>query len=244
MKQMMVQTKAKIFLADERGLNETAWFRSWNTFNFGKYQQEHKKPFGDMYVLNDDTLEGGRSLSMLSEEKSYVILLPVIGAIGYKDSLGNESLIAAGQLHLIALDKGVTIQIINPFKEEMVNFLQLWIKADATTQTVHPYLSTYDVNEFANDLVEVSPKSIGELDLPFSISIGKFSGRGETIYQSKNNNTGLFVFVIEGAFEVEGRLLHARDGLALQDIEQVEMEALSNDAILLIIELPAIFSEP
>ena len=234
---MMVQTKAKIFLADERGLNETTWFCSRNTFNFGKYQQEHKQPFGDMYVLNDDTLDGGRSLSMLVEERSYIILLPVAGAIAYKDSPGNENLIAAGQVQLLILEKGDTMQITNPFKEELVNFLQIWIKADTNTKIEQPSLSTYDVNEYINSLVQVSPKSVGRLSLPFSISIGKFFGRGETVYHPKNNNAGLFVFVLEGAFEVEGRLLHARDGLALQQTNEIEMEALSNDAIVLTIEL-------
>jgi len=37
---------------------------------------------------------------------------------------------------------------------------------------------------------------------------------------------------------VEGRLLHARDGLTLWETEEAEMEALSNDAIVLLIELP------
>ena len=43
--------------------------------------------------------------------------------------------------------------------------------------------------------------------------------------------------VIEGAFEVHGRLLHARDGLALWDTSIAEIEALSNDAIILLVEL-------
>jgi len=37
-------------------------------------------------------------------------------------------------------------------------------------------------------------------------------------------------------FEAEGRLLHERDGLALWDTVEIEMEALSNDAIILLIE--------
>jgi len=35
---------------------------------------------------------------------------------------------------------------------------------------------------------------------------------------------------------VEGRLLHERDGLPLLDTSEIEMEALSNDAIILVIE--------
>lgn len=233
---MIRQTKAKIFLAEDRGLNETNHFRSLHTFNFGNYFNEHKTSFNDIYVVNDDTLDGGRSLSMLVQEPSYVLLLPVVGAINYKDSQGNENLVAAGQVHIIYAAKGVTISINNPFKEYLVNFLQVWIKTGALTAAANAYLNSYFVNKKIDKLVNISPCNINEPALPFIASIGKFNGRGETTYQLQYKKSGLFVFVLEGAFEVEGRLLHARDGLAVWETKAVEMEALSNDAIILLIE--------
>ncbi|MBL7739698.1 MAG: pirin family protein [Chitinophagaceae bacterium] len=235
---MIHQSKGKIFLADERGLNQTAWFRSLNTFNFGNYTHPHKQPFGDIYVINDDSLDAGRSLRMTVEEFSYVILLPVMGAIAYKDSSGQEKLIAAGQVEILTTAKDETIEVSNPFDEGVVNFLQLWVKADIIRSTPGSYLQTYNVNKCPDRLIKVSPASLGTSALPFSVSIGKFNGRGETTYQVKDKKRGVFVLVIEGAFEVQGRLLHARDGLALWDTEEIEMESLSNDAIILAIELP------
>lgn len=46
-----------------------------------------------------------------------------------------------------------------------------------------------------------------------------------------------FALVLAGAFEVAGRLLHAHDGLALWDTAAVALEALGNDAVLLVLEL-------
>jgi quercetin 2,3-dioxygenase len=235
---MIRQSKGKMFLADERGLNETEWFRSWNTFNFGKNFSEHKHPFGDIYVVNDDILDGGHSLRMTIEEHSYVILLPIAGAIAYKNSSGNKNLVAAGQAQVLDIAKDATIEIINPFKKELVNFLQIWIRADRIKGTAPSTILTYDVNEYPNSLAKIFPANSDTSSLPFAISIGKFSGREETTYKLKDKNSGLFAFVIEGAFELEGRLLHARDGLALWEIEEAELEALSNDAIILIVEIP------
>lgn len=234
---MIAQTKAKIFLSDERGMNETNWFRSCNTFNFGQYYNEHKTPFGDLYAVNDDILEGSCSVKMLVEEYSYVVILPVVGAVKYRDAAGNGELIAAGQIGIRCLDKDTSFEIINPFQKELVNFLQVWIRAGKPGTTSFNSLFAYDVNEFMNCLVGISPQNDGARGLPFIISIGKFAGRGETTHACKKNGAGIFVFVIEGAFEVEGRLLHARDGLALWNAASVEMEALSNDAIVLLIEL-------
>jgi len=189
---MIRQSKGKMFLADERGLNETEWFRGQNTFNFGRYFSEHKLPFGALYVVNDDTLDGRGSLRTISEEDSYVILLPVIGAIAYKDSLGNENLIAAGQIQVLDLAKDAIIEITNPFKEELVNFLQVWIRTDKVKETATPNLLTYDVNKYLDSLIRIFPENSSSSSLPFAVSIGKFSGRGETTYKLSNENSGLF----------------------------------------------------
>jgi quercetin 2,3-dioxygenase len=46
-----------------------------------------------------------------------------------------------------------------------------------------------------------------------------------------------FMFVIEGAFEVQNRLLQRKDGLLLPEAGEVEFVALSDNGILLVIEL-------
>jgi quercetin 2,3-dioxygenase len=219
-------------------IKQSEWFRSQHTFNFGKYFNEHKQPFGDLYVVNDEVLDAGRSIIMCIEEYSYVILLPVMGAIAFKDSSGNDNFIAAGQMQLLTVDKGEKIEITNPFNEGLVNFLQVWIKAYGVKPVNGSVISTYNVNRCLNSLLEISSVNPDESSPPSSISIGKFDGREETACRVRNKDSGVFVFVIEGAFEVQGTLLHARDGLALWETDEVEMEALSNDAIILLIELP------
>jgi quercetin 2,3-dioxygenase len=43
------------------------------------------------------------------------------------------------------------------------------------------------------------------------VSIGKFKGREEAVYTLADASNRLFLFVIEGAFEMHGRLMHPRD---------------------------------
>ncbi len=214
---------------------ETNHFRSLFTLNFGNYFNKHKGPIGDIYAVNDDALDGGRSLHMELPACSYIILLPVVGAVYYTDNHGNESLVAAGQVQVLRLPAGASYSITNPFKKDLVNFLQVWIKAIPEEPPANWPVITYDINEKPDSLFPVLPGETTES--LFRLAIGKFSGRAETMYQAHANSAGLFVFVLEGAFEVEGRLLHARDGLWLTDTTAVEMEALSNDAILLLLEL-------
>ena len=67
------------------------------------------------------------------------------------------------------------------------------------------------------------------------------AGREDGVYSLKNPQNGVFVFVIEGAFEVQNRLLEPRDGLAISAVEAIEFEALSNNAIILFLEIKIIF---
>jgi redox-sensitive bicupin YhaK (pirin superfamily) len=237
---MIPQSKGKIFLSEERGLNELDWFRSYNTFNFGRYYNEYKTPFGALYVLNEDTLAGGRSFTMQVEEDSCIILIPVVGAITYKDSSGNTGLLEAGQAQLLKVPKGGYFEITNPYGSDLVKFLQLWIKTPGINATPAAQSFSFDISGHKNRLIEIFSPAVGALqhspDLPVGL-IGMFAGREEATYQILNSN-GLFAFVIEGAFEVQYRLLHAGDGLALWGLQEVELEALSNDAIILLVEVP------
>jgi len=123
-----------------------------------------------------------------------------------------------------------------PSQEHSVSYLQVCIPLPVkTTDTVVQLVNYEDVNTHLNSLANVLP--VHGQEYPFCIYIGKFSGRGETTYNSRFKKNCVFLFIIEGAFEVEGRLLHAGDGLAIRDEKETGIEALSNDAILLLLEL-------
>jgi len=67
--------------------------------------------------------------------------------------------------------------------------------------------------------------------------MGQFDCRAEaTLLVSKPGNA-LFAYAIEDEFEVQYRLMHARDGLVLWDLDETGLEALSNNAIIMLIEI-------
>ena len=235
----MADTKAKIFLSNERGHIETSLFRSLNTFCSGNYQLESKTAFGPLYLLNDDSLAGGETITHTVEEDSDLVLIPLVGTIQYRDALENGSLIAPGEASLFSLPRHATIEIDNPYEEGVVNYLQLWIRK------LHPFSSVrrdgvFDLEKNKNFLVDVfsdARKAFNPGSCITKISIGKFLGREDIAYSLNCSLNGVFVFVIEGAFEVSNRLLESRDGLALWNTSNIEMESLSNDAIILVVEL-------
>ncbi|HSC39564.1 MAG TPA: hypothetical protein VLD19_16885, partial [Chitinophagaceae bacterium] len=106
--------------------------------------------------------------------------------------------------------------------------------------TVGSRLFPFNLEDSPNKLVEAFAPLwdiLSATNTGFAGSIGKFAGREEAVYKMKNPARGLFAFVLQGAFEVQYRLLHAGDGLGLWELPEIELEALSNDAIILFLEV-------
>ena len=234
---MLDFSKGKIFVSAERGHTETDWFRSYATFNFGNYQHPDKTPFGALHVLNDDTLAAGRKMNLLVEKAIVTILLPVVGAVCYTTSNGNTGIIEAGEAIIFPMIAGDTVEFSNPFETGLVNYLHLWFTVPFISYTV-PQTIHFDIDAKKNQLVRIGLTQVLAAQSSVSSYIGKFKGREEAVYTISETGSGVFVFVLEGAFEVQYRLLETRDSLALWNVKEVELEALSDNAILLLVELP------
>ncbi len=232
---MKPSSSARIYLSDQRGMEETDIYRRFYTYNGGNYFSEHRKAFGPLHTFTDHILAGGGAVTIRKEAGSCLLLLPVIGATAYYTKDEGTRLLAAGQALLLPADQEQVLRVSNPFDDEAVNFLEIGVSLPMAGTNEAPQVSTYELNEKAGSLVPVFPATAS--DPYFSSCIGKFKGREETVYTLRPNSGGVFVFVLQGAFEVEGRLLHERDGLALWDCRSIELEALSNDAIIWLMDL-------
>ncbi|MFW0715661.1 hypothetical protein [Pedobacter sp. N23S346] len=226
----------KIYLADQRGLTETSIVRRYSTFNFDQYYSEHKEAFGDLFICNDEYLAGGKMAFFLSKEDSYQIFMPITGGIDIVQG-GKEFAVETGQIQVLNLGKGEVLEISNPYPTDTINYIQIGIRTDLFLLRASEMLFNFDFEKSKNQLIDI----IAHTKLPFKLTAGFFAGREEAIYKMKNPQNKFYTFVIDGAFEVEGRLLHARDGLALWDLEQVELEALSNNAIIVTLEMFPLF---
>ena len=227
----MELTPGKIYLADQRGLAETSILRRYSTFNFEKYYNEHKAPFENLFLCNDESLAGGKVAFFLSKEDSFQLFFPITGGIDIVQG-SKEFSIDTGKVQVLNAGKGEVLEISNPYPNDIINYLQLGIKTDFFLLRPSEMLYSFDFEKDQNQLIEIisSPK------LPFKLSAGIFAGRQEVVYKMQNNGNKFYCFIIDGAFEIEGRLMHARDGLALWDLAQVELEALSNNAIVVVLE--------
>lgn len=234
---MLDRSEGKIYLASQRACAETDSFRSFNTFlPVEASQAAGNESFGPLYLWSDDTLAGGASLAFTTSHAAELLLLPVVGAARYHDDRGTDCLVVAGEIQRLFVAKGTRLEIGNPFENELVNIIQVWLKVQPHTLPVVE-CCPFDIDNSRNRLVGLFSVG-GTYRACWRASIGKFSGRSDCSYAIGERN-GVFAFVLQGAFEVQYRLLEARDGLAIWNTKQIELEALSEEAIIFILEIPA-----
>ncbi|MBT30563.1 MAG: pirin [Thalassobius sp.] len=227
---MLTQTQGQIYLANQRGCTQSNWYRSFHTFNCKSYFKESRKPFNNLLSLNDITLKAEHCIKQEATENIAVCLIPLVGNLKFKQPNEAYKLLEVGESVVFSVNKGDLYEVECPYKRSLINYLQIEIKV---SETINYNQSQFDFNSQMNQLLSLLKTD----NHCFNISIGKFNGRVEGEHLVKNPENGLFAFVIEGAFEVQDRLLQIRDGLALWEVEQINFEALSNDAIILILDV-------
>ncbi len=228
----MIQTNATIYLSEQRGCTQTDTFRSFHTFNFGSFFDENKTPFGNLQAFNEDTLMPNAVVKQKIDPQTTVIFLPIFGTIEVKNDFHTEgSFVTVGEAYFYTTVDEEDIEICHPFDAGMVSYLQIRLQ---NTDNQPFNTSNETAFDFKNAKNQLLPYFSNQTNFGF---IGQYDGRKESVYTLKNPQNGIFVFVIEGVFEVQNRLLHARDGLALPDISEIELEALSNDAVVLLLEI-------
>ncbi|WP_152131229.1 hypothetical protein [Flagellimonas olearia] len=174
--------------------------------------------------LSDETLAPRAFKSFTAEEDISLILIPLVGSITYGSNSANEVCVFPEELQIINLKKGNTFRITNKNEDALVNYLQIWVKMDLVPEKI--IFDTYSHNQLN---IVYGKKHV-------NILFGVFDGRREGFFTTSEQKNTLLTFVINGAFEVQNRLLESRDSLILSQTRLLELEALSENAIVLILE--------
>ena len=69
-------------------------------------------------------------------------------------------------------------------------------------------------------------------------SMGKFDKDFTVEYQTKKEGNGVYAFILNGDFTIEGNPLNTRDGFGIWDTKKITIQSNSADAEVLIMDVP------
>ncbi|KFC21185.1 pirin family protein [Epilithonimonas lactis] len=220
---MLVQTPSKILKSDYR-----FWDLAPSAAIADVYKNERKVGGTDhtLYeVLEFVIYRDSQNLVTLKADQK-AIFLPLYGKIRINNF---QKVIEAGEAVIFEASEDQDVFIKNILTDEDADVLVIKFNKKITE-------NSYRINHL--DL-EIRNK-LNFIDTGFSFPgfIGIFDGREVGRYILKERNNGIFGMVINGAFEFQNRLLENRDAVLIWDIEELEFEALSENAIILFFEIP------
>ena len=220
----------------ERGHANHGWLDSWHTFSFSSYYDPEYMGFSSLRVINDDRIAAGAGFPTHAHRDMEIVTYLLEGALEHKDSMGNGSVIHAGEVQRLTAGTGITHSEYNASDSDPIRLLQIWIQPDQTGLT-----PGYEQKMFS------AAEKQGRLRL-----VASADGRdgSVTIHQDANLHAGLlgesdkirhtlapgrraYLQVARGEVEVNGLGLSEGDGAAITGEEEINFTTGTSTEILL-----------
>ena len=236
--------KKAFHAAETRGSANHGWLNANHSFSFANYHNPERMNFGALRVLNDDTIAAGMGFGTHPHENMEIITIPMEGDLEHKDSMGNIGVINEGEIQVMSAGTGVHHSEYNKNADQAVKVLQLWVFPKK--QNVTPRYDQMSVRDLKkpNDFYQVlSPNSEDAgmwVHQDTWFHLGEFDVEKSLDYTIKKPGNGVYVFVIQGSFNVEGENLKKRDAIGIWDTETINFTAQSQSKVLLV-EVPMRF---
>lgn len=231
----------KIYPAKNRYHADHGWLKSNFSFSFADYYDPNNQQFGDLRVLNDDTVAPGKGFGAHPHHEMEIVSIVLKGYLEHKDSAGHSATTTWGGIQRMSAGTGITHSEMNPSDSEDVQFMQLWFFPDTRNLEPSYEQTNFDQTKMLNNLLPVVSKSHRADDIAFinqdlTIYLSDLESNQSITYKQPVGRK-IFVFVIEGEITLNtNAVLSKRDSARITDTPELLIQA-SSDARFMLIDL-------
>ena len=234
--------KTVLHKAATRGHANHGWLDSWHTFSFANYYDPNRIHFGALRVLNDDTVAPGMGFGKHPHDNMEIVSIPLEGDLEHGDSMGTVAVIKQGDVQAMSAGTGIIHSEKNKNSDKQVKFLQIWVFPNQKNVQPRYDQKTFSDKDKHNKLATVvSP--VGSSDDGVQIHqdawfhLGKLDKGTRLNYDIKKKGNGVYAFVLNGDVTINDIVLNRRDGLGINEANNLSITA-DSDAEILLMEVP------
>jgi redox-sensitive bicupin YhaK (pirin superfamily) len=218
----------QVLPADRRGRTQTDWLDSRHTFSFADYYDPERMGFRTLRVVNDDRVKAGGGFPTHAHRDMEIVTYVLEGRIEHEDSMGNKTVITAGEVQRMSAGTGVRHSEYNPSAADPLHFLQIWITPERAGLPPSYEQKRFDEDSRRGRLTRIASTG-GEggamtIHQDVALYAGLFAPH-DTFRHRLARGRFAFVHVASGALEVNGRALSAGDGAAIAEELILELAA-------------------
>jgi redox-sensitive bicupin YhaK (pirin superfamily) len=215
------------------------WLKAKHTFSFANYYDPSRMGFGALRVINDDHIAPGRGFATHPHRDMEIVTIPLQGSLRHKDSMGNSQVLQKGEIQSISAGTGILHSEFNHGDEDL-KLLQIWVLPKKIGVQPRYEQKAFNPSDRKQKLqTVVSPDGEGlEINQDAWFFLADLEGTSVE-YKLHEKGQGVYVFVISGFANVNGKELFPRDGLGLGEDLQIQV---FQQCELLVMEVPMLSS--
>ncbi|MGD0532857.1 MAG: pirin family protein [Methyloceanibacter sp.] len=213
------------------------WLKAKHHFSFGGYYDPERMGWGAIRVWNDDEIAPHTGFPPHPHANMEIITYVRQGAITHEDSLGNKGRTEAGDVQVMSAGAGIRHAEYNR-EPETTRIFQIWIEPEGTGGEPAWGAKPFPKGDRSGKFVVLASGFDADVEaLPIRAEarvLGATLNAGETAEYALGPDRHGYLVPAEGAVEVNGVRLNARDGAAIEDEPVVKVTALEDSEIVLV----------
>ncbi|MCB0330774.1 MAG: pirin family protein, partial [Bdellovibrionales bacterium] len=205
--------------SEERGHANHGWLDTYHTFSFADYRDPEHLMFRKLRVMNEDRIAPNNGFGTHPHDNMEIITYVISGELEHRDSMGNGSIIKAGEFQLMSAGTGITHSERNPSRDIETHLYQMWVFPEERGLT-----PSYSQKSFAaaqNQIQLVASREAGNGSLPIhqdmKLYLCRLENGGQIELPLAESRYG-WIQAISGDFLLNGQRLSAGDGAAVREL--------------------------
>jgi redox-sensitive bicupin YhaK (pirin superfamily) len=212
--------------AAARGHFDHGWLDTHHTFSFAGYQDEAHMGYRALRVINEDLVQPGQGFGTHGHRDMEIVTWVLSGALAHQDSTGAAGVLVPGDVQRMSAGTGVTHSEFNGSKVEPVHFLQIWLLPDRGG-----HRPSYEQRHFPEAGRQGRLQLLASPDGADGSTVLHQDARvyaaalspGQAVSRPLAPGRHAWIQGARGEVEVNGRVLAAGDGAALDDEARTDL---------------------
>lgn len=212
------------------------WLQSYHSFSFADYLDPKHVHFSALRVLNDDTVKAGGGFPPHSHRDMEIISYVTRGGLAHRDSMGNGSVIQAGEFQRMTAGSGVVHSEYNISATDDVHFFQIWITPNENNLSPGYEQRRINNNSKQNQLCLVASGEHADDALFIHQDCRLYVSRLTTdahLHHTVEPGRCVYIHVVEGELQLNDTVLKAGDGAGIRESNLCRFSAPAETEFLL-----------
>ena len=222
--------------SDSRGSADHGWLKAKHTFSFADYHDPKRVRFGPLRVINEDRIAPAKGFARHPHQDMEIVTYPISGAIEHRDSMGNGTVIHAGEVQRMTAGRGVQHSEYNASESDELHLLQIWIFPQQKGLDPGYEQAAFGRSEKLDQLRLIASHDGRQNSITVHQNVDLYASilsPGKTLSHSLANGHKAFVQIVSGSITVNGSDASAGDGLQISDEAELSIDGQQEAEFLL-----------